>query len=1614
MYAQRTGVTRASIPIQGDKRAGSMRTRLISTAAAVCLSVGIATCLAAGGGGGAIQKYEVEPAPAGAEDILVEEKDYDKDGAKELRVENRLMRLIFEPEVGGVIGSLILKKHGSDLTNRRGLTIPGGLLSDKLDRHGYSVDWNEAKYDYEVEKGPGRVSVTLSSRGKSGVLAYLTFRKRVTIERDSTRISVDYELHNHEESGSALTHGIWFHNMAGGPIRETSLFFPMAPGIMRFDPKEMTAHDAWLREPARGWTAVIEEKQQTGLAARVEYRYLKLFYTWFFNYPRCTWEWRFLPNPIPQGESFRTKLSFLPFAGLGKVNGATGEVVGSLRLTTKPKSGSPTKIETKLCGARDGWVDVLLRARRLPAKQWTTVGEKSVRLKPVESSAEIFEWTPPKDGTYVVQAVVRTFDKQPCILEEPAYVGKASAVYEMEPECERVSAEPIFDPRKVDLSFTSLEVGTPHIKWAKPYAGGRPEVAFFPAGIQIAREVVEMAQRFDIEPFTSVNILGSAQHSVGEYYGKLNPSLVRSKVNALLNPDRDYDTLVLSGDTWDHLTDFSRTRIREMVRDGAGLVWIDPSAKDEAAFELLPVAKRGPGKQGEGKATRQHFITRGVPFDAMPGSGTASWQEVKGEVIATTGDLPLIVLGEFGKGRVVILNYAASGRLSRGLLPRTYAYPDKLPYPYWEYQYSLLGRAVLWVSKSEPETFISTVTTARSSESGKDGDALIIIVDTEDGQSIELTAEFYDEYGERFHGTSKKLRVGPGENRATLLMPSLQTGKARAHVFLRTKRGTMDWFVLPLESSAPRVTSVELDQEAYDRGDTVRATTVVEGTPAEGSKEAGLVLQVCLLDGYGRLVAQQRAKVEPGGKTETGLPLSHMISTSGIVEARLYAGRQIDRKQARFIVRPPREWDEFETITWAGGTYSGGHESLYDARMRRMKLIGMTGIVQNPYDYRPAWIAAFADNNMKIVTKGSAKNSAQHGAKYGALLNMYGDERSVGEVTTPEGVALIRAWLKSHYPSLQALNQEWDTDYQKWDDVAPMLKLEQAIARNREKGFMNFAPWADYRLYLTHKFADKFRREAAELTEVDPRGRMGISGTQAASTKSGNDWWMLTNTFKALQNYGRSQLHKSFVDIRLAPWAAGYGRRGPRVRVRYWESLFQGCSGCSSWCEQTLINPDFTLFQGAVEGKLASEEIRRGPGKLLMHCRQLFDPVAFHYSQTSLHGAHALGKEKSLNASRNATLGILGALGYQPSHLAYEQVERGDLTPEKTKLFFMPHSFSISAEEAERIRSYVLAGGVVVADLLPGVMNEHCRAYHEGQLDDVFGVKRKKVELKDVEADLVVKRRTEDLALPGGPISTGVVEPSLRSDGAKALGEAGGARAVIVNRYGRGRAIYLNGDFFSRYRSWAQNRDIAVFRERTEAAEALMGAILSLAGCRPRARVTLGDGSPSRSCSVYAFTTGRNLYLGAIGGAREPEAEGTIAFPWKAFTYEVITGRPFGYAEAVAVELGPRSVHLFALLSYEVTGLSLDSPRAIKRGEVLRAPVRVGVRDGQPELHVARLEVYSPEGTPVPHYAANVLLTDGAGEVVVPFALNDPQGRWTLALRDVATGAEVTKKVKVE
>jgi hypothetical protein len=55
--------------------------------------------------------------------------------------------------------------------------------------------------------------------------------------------------------------------------------------------------------------------------------------------------------------------------------------------------------------------------------------------------------------------------------------------------------------------------------------------------------------------------------------------------------------------------------------------------------------------------------------------------------------------------------------------------------------------------------------------------------------------------------------------------------------------------------------------------------------------------------------------------------------------------------------------------------------------------------------------------------------------------------------------------------------------------------------------------------------------------------------------------------------------------------------------------------------------------------------------------------------------------------------------------------------------------------------------------------------------------------------------------------------------------------------------------------------------------------------------------------------------------------------------------------------------------------------------------------------------VFAPDGSILPSYSSNILLDNAAKTLVLPSALNDPAGTYTIKATDVVTGATIETKI---
>ena len=487
----------------------------------------------------------------------------------------------------------------------------------------------------------------------------------------------------------------------------------------------------------------------------------------------------------------------------------------------------------------------------------------------------------------------------------------------------------------------------------------------------------------------------------------------------------------------------------------------------------------------------------------------------------------------------------------------------------------------------------------------------------------------------------------------------------------------------------------------------------------------------------------------------------------------------------------PREWKEYRTIMWIGDTAYKKPEKLplFFQRLREMGI--NTGMVTGDADAQPLldakmpfyvenivnkglclkWSSKVSDWD-KMVTawksprdesglvrdyclddpqwldwaRGAMKSAVRKHAANQPLAYDIRDELSTTMSAnpfdydfSPTALTGFRDWLKTQYSDLAALNAEWDTHFEKWEDVKPFttdqiknrmsggepdalgfprgkpdwqgvqqIKFDPVQARQNPARW-NFAPWCDHRTYMDVSLARTLGalREAART--LDPRTPVGIEGTQMASAFGGYDLWRLSQVLDWVEPYDVGNAREIFGSFMPGKtFLTTVGEQDIKAaRRRLWHLLLEGDRGCIIWWSEDCIDwksDDYTLTPRAKALAPVLAEMQSPLARLFLRAKREYDPIAIHYSQASIQvdwllestedGATWLRRFSSYEAEHNkmarrrqAWVKLLEDAGYSPRFISSEQIERGGL--KDSNILILPDSFALSAAEMQELAKFL-------------------------------------------------------------------------------------------------------------------------------------------------------------------------------------------------------------------------------------------------------------------------------------------------------------------------------------
>lgn len=363
----------------------------------------------------------------------------------------------------------------------------------------------------------------------------------------------------------------------------------------------------------------------------------------------------------------------------------------------------------------------------------------------------------------------------------------------------------------------------------------------------------------------------------------------------------------------------------------------------------------------------------------------------------------------------------------------------------------------------------------------------------------------------------------------------------------------------------------------------------------------------------------------------------------------------------------------------------------------------------------------------------------------------------------PIALEQFRVWLKTQYAELAALNAEWQTRFESWEQVKPFTTdeiknrmatgealprghpdwqqvqqthFEPALAQRNPTAW-NFAPWADFRTYMDLSLAralDQLRQAAHDL---DPATPVGIEGTQMPHAFGGYDLWRLSRVLDWVEPYdigSAREIFGSFMADKPVLTTVFESETRP-ARRRLWHLLLEGDRGCLVWWSEDCLDwkrPELPLTPKARALAPVLRDMTSPLARLFLRAKRVADPIFIHYSQPSIQVDWLLesrvdgstwlrrfsGFESGHNQmakTRTAWLKGLQDLGFTPRFISSAELEEGKLRGLRGAVLVLPESWALSQKERAEIglladpNGTAEPAGEVLVEGEAGAFDEHAR-----------------------------------------------------------------------------------------------------------------------------------------------------------------------------------------------------------------------------------------------------------------------------------------------------------------
>jgi hypothetical protein len=559
----------------------------------------------------------------------------------------------------------------------------------------------------------------------------------------------------------------------------------------------------------------------------------------------------------------------------------------------------------------------------------------------------------------------------------------------------------------------------------------------------------------------------------------------------------------------------------------------------------------------------------------------------------------------------------------------------------------------------------------------------------------------------------------------------------------------------------------------------------------------------------------------------------------------------------------------------------------------------------------------------------------------------------------------------------------------------------------------NLSPWMEHKDFMDKSLANALGRAYGYAKDVYPNGVYGYTGGHSPGAFAGYNMEYLSRVVDLQVPYNLADdveilrsLNKK--QILLSPtW--GIDETGVR---RLWYQFLHGDRGIIFWDNDEQRNKFIEKETGALTDRARLfrddiNELTSGTGSLIMAAERQHDRIAVLYSHPSIRAQWMiqhldLGKSwitrksaqefRSLNSNalRSSLLRLIEDHHYQYDFISYKQLEDGILDSGQYKMLLLPQTIAISNAEVTALERFVADGGALVGDNRIGLMDQKGRSRDQGALDHIFGIRWDGKEVRE--------------GLPG-----------VTANGAsnRKLGD----QRVYVNRYGKGTAVYLNVSMMNYiFQRLSPGKDLALFN--------MFGGLFKMLGFKPPAKLTTASGSRLPATEIVRYRNGdtetwaifrnsptlRYAVDGSIqaGDATFDTPESVkLKLPSASHIYDVRGEKYLGRRSSIEFVLDPWRPTLLTVSPRKLDDLNVAAKStSLSAGEEIKLNISVGnnAQPGSRPTEAVHIGVTAPDGSRMYHYEQNILLSQPSVQHIVPLAVSDAKGDWTVTVTHPASG----------